>query len=260
MTTGGDGARVSARVARVNGARRRHIGGTRAAILDYLRGATAPVGVAEICDAFGLNHTGVRRHLANLRDEGLVEHRYAPPSGRGRPTLEFSVTSAAQRTGDVTEGRQRDLIRLLLEMVTTGEDARVIGRRAGERLAAEVRAVSSDERARTVAAAAPQVPGGDAAARVPGGDAVPLEETLRSIETAARRMGFDPARQLGPDGQEEVVLRHCPFADGALLAPEVVCELHLGMVEGVAASIGSNSRMAFAFADPRTAGCRLVVD
>ena len=222
---------------------RGRVGGTRAAILDYVRQAVAPVGVAQICDAFGLNHTGVRRHLAILRDEGLVEQQLAPPSGRGRPTLEFVATAAAHANGDGGEARQRDLIRLLIEMVTTGEDARVIGRRAGERLAAEVLTASAGEEA-----------AGE-------GDEPPdLEETLRAIEVAARRMGFDPARQLGPDGAEEVVLRHCPFADGAMLAPEVVCELHLGMVEGVGAAIGSPARMAFAFADPRLAGCRLVVD
>lgn len=233
--------RRAARVGRQDSA---GAGGTRAAILEFLCQVGEPVGVARICEEFGLNHTGVRRHLANLRDAGLVARSAAPPAGRGRPTLEFQATAAAH---EEPGARQRDLVRLLLEMVTTGEDARAVGRRAGERLATEVRAASAGLRP----------PTGDVARDL---DSPDLEDTLRAIEIAARRMGFDPARHSGPDGREEVVLRHCPFADGAVLAPDVVCELHLGMVEGVGASIGSDARMTFAFADPRLAGCRLVVD
>lgn len=205
--------------------------GTRAAILDYLRSAREPVGVARICDAFGLNHTGVRRHLANLRDAGLVTQHVAAPSGRGRPTLEFEATPPADEPE--LEDSQRDLIRLLLEMVTTGEDARVVGRRAGERLVA---GLDLGQRAR------PPGPG----------------DTLRAVQDAARRMGFEPTLQVGPDGTEEVLLRHCPFSDGATLEPQVVCELHLGMTEGVARAMGSAARLSFVFADPHAAGCRVV--
>ncbi|MEP7160793.1 MAG: helix-turn-helix domain-containing protein [Dermatophilaceae bacterium] len=205
--------------------------GTRAAILDYLRSAREPVGVARICDAFGLNHTGVRRHLANLRDAGLVTQHVAAPSGRGRPTLEFEATPAADEPA--LEDSQRDLIRLLLEMVTTGEDARVVGRRAGERLVAGVDPSQ---------AAHPSSPG----------------DALRAVQEAARRMGFEPSLQVGSDGAEEVLLRHCPFSDGATLAPQVVCELHLGMTEGMARAMGSAAQLSFVFADPHAAGCRLV--
>ena len=70
---------------------------TRSRILRYLEESGEPVRVGAIAAHLGLNHTGVRRHLAALRDAGLVGEERAAPGVPGRPPLEYR----ASRTGAV---------------------------------------------------------------------------------------------------------------------------------------------------------------
>lgn len=223
-------------------------GETRAAILQYLRDIGEPVGVARICAVFGLNHTGVRRHLANLRDAGLINQSAAEPVGPGRPILQYQAIPEPRSTTDSTSKHpwaapHQGLIRMLLDMVTSGEDARSVGWRAGEALAAEV------------ITAADSTPPPSSASGAP----IPVTATVHALYEAARRMGFDPQVQPGSGVDDEIVLHRCPFADGATLAPQVVCDLHLGMAQGVASAMGSRAQVSFTYTNPRTAGCRLAI-
>ena len=63
------------------------------------------------------------------------------------------------------------------------------------------------------------------------------------------RLGFEPA--VGPgDGTAEGAVRieflHCPFRELAEAYPELVCNLHRGICEGVVGSVGGGSVEEFA--------------
>ena len=56
----------------------------------------------------------------------------------------------------------------------------------------------------------------------------------------------------------DLILGRCPFQIAARAAPEVICELHRGLAEGVVEATGGTLRVTDLIArDPRNARCRL---
>lgn len=198
---------------------------TRHRIFAYLRDAPGPVGVAELTGHFGLNHNAIRQHLAKLVDAGLAVEETAAPSGRGRPRLRYRpVPGAVERWGG--SGPYEALSMMLLELVQGERTPRDVGRRAGNRLA-----VDHDSQAATV-------------------------EILVAV---ARRLGFEP-RVEDVDACVDVVLERCPFAAAAGAAPEIVCELHHGIAEGIAERAADHARVTgLLVRPPHLAGCRISV-
>ncbi|HVV37419.1 MAG TPA: NUDIX domain-containing protein [Acidimicrobiales bacterium] len=89
--------------------------------------------------------------------------------------------------------------------------------------------------------------------------ASPTTDTpVDALAAQLRRGGFDPVVVQREDGGANVVLRTCPLADAAAEASDVVCRLHLGLIEGMAQAIGGIDISAFDARDPYRAGCRVV--
>jgi predicted ArsR family transcriptional regulator len=64
-----------------------------------------------------------------------------------------------------------------------------------------------------------------------------LEALVHQLET----LGFDPAVDGSPDGEEAVIaFAHCPFRELAEAHPELVCSLHRGLVEGFVETMGDS--------------------
>jgi predicted ArsR family transcriptional regulator len=193
---------------------------TRFAIFRYLDESVTPVGVAELTTHFGLNHTAFRQHLAKLKVAGLVVEEVGVADRPGRPPLRYRPSvDVALRWGGTSP--YEDLALLLLE-VLAGRPAREVGAEAGRRLAGRARR---------------------------GVDAVGL------LEAITRRQGFEPVRETGAD-VVELVLGRCPLAEAASVSPELVCELHRGLAEGVAEACGA-AVTGLVVRPPRRAGCRL---
>jgi predicted ArsR family transcriptional regulator len=98
---------------------------TRRRLFELVERSPSPVSVGELVDALECNHNTVRRHLARLREAGLVEEHVETRAERGRPRLLY------------TPGLRRDpyaqLARILAEVVRTKETPRTVGRRIGRR-------------------------------------------------------------------------------------------------------------------------------
>jgi predicted ArsR family transcriptional regulator len=196
---------------------------TRYAIFRYLDEAAVPASVAELTAHFGLNHNAIRQHLAKLRDAELVTEELAAPSGRGRPAVRYRPTPGAVERWEGANPYER-LTTMLVELLRGEGTPAEVGRRAGRELAREQ------------------------GARV---DAVEV------IESVARRLGFEPHREAGAHGLD-VVLDRCPFASSARMAPDIICELHRGLAEGIAATAaGDVTVTGLTVKPPRRAGCRI---
>lgn len=198
---------------------------TRNAVFAYVRAAPGPVGVAELTEHFGLNHNAIRQHLAKLRDAGLVIEEHETPTGRGRPRLRYRYNPHAfERVGGTSPYEALSL--MLVELVRSGRTPREVGRECGRRLAVE----HGTHR-----------------------DAVEV------LDAAARRLGFEP--RLEPTvGGVDVVLHRCPFLAPAATAPDIVCNLHRGIAEGIAeGAAGGKTIAAFVVRPPDVAGCRIEV-
>lgn len=70
--------------------------GTRRQVLRLVT-AQGPITAAELARRLGLTAAGIRRHLAELEDDGQVQvHEGAAPHGRGRPAKRYVATSQGQ--------------------------------------------------------------------------------------------------------------------------------------------------------------------
>ena len=82
-------------------------------------------------------------------------------------------------------------------------------------------------------------------------------DAVEIIEAVARRLGFEPRRELRRAGVD-IVLDRCPFATSATTAPDIVCELHRGLAEGIAeTAAGDTTVIGLVVRPPKRAGCRL---
>ena len=186
------------------------LGQSRAHVLDLLRAAGSPAGVRDIADQAGLHPNTARFHLDALVDAGLAARAPKERTTPGRPSMAYRAVA-----GGEPMGRRR--YRLLAEMLTSliagmlpkpGEAAGEAGREWGRYLTE------------------PPPP----YQRLDAGEAVErLTATMAEI-------GFAP--EAVTDGtQYQLRLRQCPFREVAENHQDVVCQLHLGLMQGALAQM-----------------------
>ncbi len=193
---------------------------TRRRVWEAVRASPGPVGVAELADSLEVHPNTVRLHLARLVEAGLVSEDVEAERHPGRPGYRYRAIG----TDPVTEAAAyRRLATLLAQAVRARVSAREAGRAAG----------AAD------------------AARLAGTD------PLTAIIGALTAQGFAPEVEEATGEQIELVLRACPFADAAAEDPATICQLHLGLAEGAAQSIGGLTVDGLRINDPHEAGCQL---
>ena len=187
-------------------------GASRMRILQALRNASTELGVQELADQIGLHVNTVRFHLERLLTDGLVERAVEDRTEPGRPRLTYRAAEQPDRTDD-----QRSY-RLLAEI-----------------LASYLSGAMPDPRAAAIEA-------GRTWGRYLTESPAPYRST--DEETAVRELlrmldeiGFQPELAQGPDGsaadtQQQIRLRHCPFLEVAGEHRDVVCAVHLGLMQG----------------------------
>lgn len=100
----------------------------RRSILTWMAEADDATTVAQLTDRLGMNHTAVRKHLAQLVAAGLVEEGREARTTRGRPQLLYRL---AADTPAGAERSYRRVATMLATVLATGEDPVTVGRRAG---------------------------------------------------------------------------------------------------------------------------------
>jgi predicted ArsR family transcriptional regulator len=196
---------------------------TRARLFTVLEQLRRPASTDELAERLGLHPNGVRVHLERLREGGLVA-RERTRRGRGRPRDMWTVAPDARPGGDAPTG-YADLGRWLARAIVPGKTRlRAVentGREIGRDLAPEG--------------------GGSAEER--------MHATLVSL-------GFQPEREVDPEGQLTYRLRNCPYRDAVRENQPVVCALHRGITRGLLDTIAPETKLAgFVPRDPDTAGC-----
>ncbi len=185
---------------------------TRFAIYRELTLATSPVSAQEIADRLGLHPNTVRPHLERMREAELVNvetiHRGTP----GRPQHRYSLAPGAPGLGGVESPAHTLLAGMLAAMAeragADSTDAAAIGRGVGRE------AVVQEGVQRTSPRAC-------------------VATLLRQLD----RLGFEPSEERHDDRSHIAFLR-CPFRELAEAYPELVCNLHRGITEGVVEAAG----------------------
>ena len=178
------------------------LGPTRAEVLQLLRKHRDPIAVAELAKDLDLHVNTVRFHLDGLTEAGLATRGTAPRTGPGRPTVVY------QAVAGLGNNHYQDLATALVRhMVDSLDDpsdeALAAGRTWGEGLREQA-----------------------------GPSELPLDRLVEGMST----LGYQPEFLAEPTPRLAVV--PCPFLDLSVDRPEVVCQLHRGLAEGL---LGSDS-------------------
>lgn len=173
----------------------------RDVVLQALRASRAPRAIVDLAGELGVHPNTVRFHLEALANQGRVERMVGVKAGPGRPPTRYQAKAAMDPHGPTN-------YRLLAAVLTShfaatsadpAADARVLGRTWAT--GAEGRTAASSR-----------------------------GEAVKRVTAELAELGFmpDPA-----DGRSaEIRLRHCPFLDLVPERSDVVCALHLGLMEG----------------------------
>ena len=201
---------------------------SRYAIYQHLLEAGEALPTLEISATLKLHPNTVRLHLERLKEAGLVEAEPDRHGSVGRPQNRWKALPAAPGLGLEPAGL-RLLSHLLAELAAGGRRSPVeVGRRAGERRRSE-----------------------RPAAPLRSGSGRPAAACLQALVDELAGLGFDPTIDsesvLTGDGGEErvaVSFNRCPFRELAVVYPDLVCELHRGITEGIASAAARESGTA----------------
>jgi predicted ArsR family transcriptional regulator len=174
----------------------------RAIVLDELRTLDVAVSVRDVAERVGLHVNTARFHLDGLVDDGLASRRSEPRATPGRPRVLYTAT--LDQAGPRSFGLLAEMLTgLVVSLDGAGPAAVDAGRRWGSQL---VQRPSSPRR-------------------------LGAPEALDRLLEVLVDVGFEP--ELDGGGQPtEVRLRHCPFREVAQSHADVVCALHLGLMQG----------------------------
>lgn len=217
------------------------------------------VTVTVLADQLGQHPNTVREHLDALVADGCATRTRSAPSGRGRPAwLYRAAESASQSAGgwDVLAGDGQfasdgqEYVALALALIDqvsdSSPDPRGLARRAGERWGRTLAAHRRSDRRND---ARDGLGGG----RVPAstGDGTPVAP-IGEVLDLLRDLRFEPHPAPENGDTKTVRLTTCPFLDAARRHPDVVCQIHLGIVRGAVQSLGGDPDAAdlTAFAEP----------
>lgn len=182
------------------------LGESRTRVLDLLRAANGPLGVQDIADETGLHPNTARFHLDALVAARLATREPRPRDTPGRPSMAYRAADSEGQTG------QRRY-RLLAEMLTS--------------LIAGV--MSEPEEA---AAEAGREWGRYLTEQPPPYQRLDAQQAIDKLAAALDEVGF-AAEVVGHGPGYKLRLRHCPFREVAEHHQDVVCSLHLGLMQGI---------------------------
>lgn len=193
---------------------------TRYAIYLELARSATPLSTADIAESLDLHPNTVRPHLERMREVGLLDVEMDSRGAVGRPQHRYSVAADAPSLGLEPSGF-RLLARLLAGVAAASgagaETAAALGRPQG--------ALAAVERTGS-------------------------ESCVAALTAELAELGFDPAT--ATDGTTTTVaFTSCPFRELAEAFPELVCNLHRGIVEGFVESLGGASVARFATLEDR---------
>ncbi len=188
---------------------------SRVRILELLRQAEAPLDARELGTRVSLHVNSVRSHLRVLAEAGLVAQRREEPTGPGRPRVLYQAT-----TEPLNAPPALDNYRLLAQI-----------------LASSLAGTERNPSAR--AEEAGRAWGAHLIRKPPPFTSISKQETIDELIRLHEQAGFRPELRQAKSGQE-IVLKHCPFQQVATTYQTVICPLHLGLIRGALAELGTS--------------------
>ncbi len=186
---------------------------SRVQILEVVQEAKAPLDARELGTRVGLHVNTVRSHLHVLAEVGLVSARREERTRPGRPRVLYEATAEALDAPPLAS------YRLLAQILASSL--------AGSKRNPSARAEEAG-----------QAWGAHLVRKPPPFTSISKEETIDEVVRLHEEHGFRPELRRAPSGQE-IVLKRCPFKEVATTYQTVICPLHLGLVRGALAELGT---------------------
>jgi predicted ArsR family transcriptional regulator len=186
---------------------------SRVQILEVVQEAKAPLDARELGTRVGLHVNTVRSHLHVLAEAGLVSARREERTRPGRPRVLYEATAEALDAPALAS------YRLLAQILASSL--------AGSKRNPSARAEEAG-----------QAWGAHLVRKPPPFTSISKEETIDEVVRLHEEHGFRPELRRAPSGQE-IVLKRCPFKEVATTYQTVICPLHLGLVRGALAELGT---------------------
>lgn len=184
----------------------------RDAVLDVLRGADEPMSIVEVAERLDVHPNTVRFHLAALEERGRVERATSPTTSPGRPALRFRAGRGMDPDGPRS---YRVLAELLVSSLAEGPRTRERSLEAGRAWGRRT-ATASGPRPRSRRA------------------------VIRRLVALLADLGFAPESRI-EGGEQQIMLRHCPFLELVDQRRDVICPVHLGLMQGSLAELGEKT-------------------
>lgn len=170
----------------------------REIVLSTLKAASEPLSIADIASRLRMHPNTVRFHLQALVERGQVEQRIAHRRTPGRPAQLFQIAPGMDPTGP---RHYRLLAQVLADSLGSAPNPRKraieAGRAWGRRQAGASAGVTDKE---------------------------PLARLVALLDD----VGFAPELRAG---DTHIGLRHCPFLELAESQSDIVCSIHLGLMQ-----------------------------
>ena len=186
---------------------------SRVRILELLQEAEVPLDARELGTRVGLHLNTVRSHLRVLPEAGLASARREERTRPGRPRVLYEAAA------EPLDARALPSHRLLAQV-----------------LASHLAGSERDPSAR--AEEAGRVWGAHLVRKPPPFTSVSKEATLDELVRLHVEFGFTPKVRRVKSGQE-IELKRCPFQEVATTYQAVICPLHLGLLRGALAELGT---------------------
>ncbi|MBW3536892.1 MAG: helix-turn-helix domain-containing protein [Actinobacteria bacterium] len=194
---------------------------TRYAIYEELVRAGTPRSTAEVAAALDLHPNTIRPHLERMREVGLLVVEVDSRGSVGRPQHRYAVADEAPSLG--VEPPAYPLLAGLLANVA-----------AAEAPPADRVASVGARHGRVLAQSAPPKAGCSA-----------------GLTSAMQELGFSPVSSSEDTHSTSIRFTECPYRRMAEAFPDLVCQLHRGMVEGYVAEKGGATVVEFATLEDR---------
>lgn len=188
------------------------IGESRSRVLAALQDAGDAMGVGDLARRVRLHPNTVRFHLDALVEAGLVDRSTEQRDQPGRPRTLYAAHAGSARAG-------RRSYRLLAEILTSYVGAETpepagAGREAGRAW------------------------GRYLAERPPPFRRLDADLAIQRLVRTLDDIGFS-SEAVTTEGSRRILLRHCPFRETATEHRDVVCSVHLGLMQGILAELGA---------------------
>lgn len=199
---------------------------TRARLFALLSELRRPAGTVELAERLALHPNGVRLHLEQLEQQGLVERARLVRQQRGRPPDAWTIAPEAQPGGRAPSAYQdlgRWLARALQNRRGGLRGVEETGREIGRELAPEGRKRDPD-----------------------------------ALVTSLTALGFRPALEAGEGDRITICLGNCPYRDAVHENQPAICALHRGITRGLLDVLEPQAKLTgFVPHDPDRAGCEI---